>query len=106
MMDTRDRLEEVGVILSKNKGQFVDDGKSLLDKISGEELRACTTCQACVEACPMELSPLNIILELRRYQIMEMSDAPAAWNSMFANIETNQAPWKFNPSDRMNWAKS
>jgi heterodisulfide reductase subunit C len=106
MMDTRDRLEEVGVILSKNKGQFVDDGKSLLDKISGEELRACTTCQACVEACPMELSPLNIILELRRYQIMEMSDAPAAWNSMFSNIEINQAPWKFNPSDRMNWAKS
>jgi heterodisulfide reductase subunit C len=106
MMDTRDRLEEVGVNLSKNKGQFVDDGKSLLDKISGEELRACTTCQACVEACPMELSPLNIILELRRYQIMEMSDAPAAWNSMFSNIETNQAPWKFNPSDRMNWAKS
>lgn len=106
MMDTRDRLEEVGEILSKNKGQFVDDGKSLLDKISGEELRACTTCQACVEACPMELSPLNIILELRRYQIMEMSDAPAAWNSMFSNIEINQAPWKFNPSDRMNWAKS
>ena len=106
MMDTRDRLEEVSVILSKNKGQFVDDGQSLLDKISGEELRACTTCQACVEVCPMELSPLNIILELRRYQIMEMSDAPAAWNSMFSNIETNQAPWKFNPSDRMNWAKS
>jgi heterodisulfide reductase subunit C len=106
MMDTRDRLEEVGVILSKNKGQFIDDGKSLLDKISGEELRACTTCQACVEACPMELSPLNIILELRRYQIMEMSDAPTAWNSMFSNIETNQAPWKFNPSDRMNWVKS
>jgi heterodisulfide reductase subunit C len=106
MMDTRDRLEEVGVILLKNKGEFVDDGKSLLDKISGEELRACTTCQACVEACPMELSPLNIIMELRRYQIMELSDAPAAWNSMFSNIETNQAPWKFNPSDRMNWAKS
>jgi heterodisulfide reductase subunit C len=106
MMDTRDRLEEVGTILSKNKGQFIDDGKSLLDKITGEELRACTTCQACVEACPMELSPLNIILELRRYQIMEISDAPTAWNSMFSNIETNQAPWKFNPSDRMNWAKS
>jgi heterodisulfide reductase subunit C len=106
MMDTRDRLEEVGQILTKNKGQFVEDGKSLMDKISPEELRACTTCQACVEACPMELSPLNIILELRRYQIMEMSDAPSAWNSMFSNIETNQAPWKFNPSDRMNWAKS
>lgn len=107
MMDTRDRLEEVGSVLSKNKGQWVDDGKSLLgDYISAEELRACTTCQACVEACPMELSPLNIILALRRYQIMEQSDAPAAWNSMFSNIETNQAPWKFNPGDRLNWAKS
>ncbi|MHA8061758.1 4Fe-4S dicluster domain-containing protein [Aquirufa beregesia] len=107
MMDTRDRLEEVGGILAKNKGQWAEDGKSLLgDYISAEELRACTTCQACVEACPMELSPLNIILALRRYQIMEQSDAPAAWNSMFSNIETNQAPWKFNPSDRLNWAKS
>ncbi|MFL0161109.1 4Fe-4S dicluster domain-containing protein [Aquirufa salirivi] len=107
MMDTRDRLEEVGKGLAKNKGQWAEDGKSLLgDYISAEELRACTTCQACVEACPMELSPLNIILALRRYQIMEQSDAPAAWNSMFSNIETNQAPWKFNPSDRLNWAKS
>lgn len=107
MMDTRDRLEEVGKGLAKNKGQWVEDGKSLLgDYISAEELRACTTCQACVEACPMELSPLNIILAMRRYQIMEQSDAPAAWNSMFSNIETNQAPWKFNPSDRLNWAKS
>ncbi|RXK50929.1 (Fe-S)-binding protein [Aquirufa rosea] len=107
MMDTRDRLEEVGKVLSQNRGQWSEDGKSLLgDYISAEELRACTTCQACVEACPMELSPLNIILALRRYQIMEQSDAPAAWNSMFANIETNQAPWKFNPSDRLNWAKS
>ena len=105
MMDTRDRLEEVGAVLKLNKGLFVDDGKSLFDRISGEELRACTSCQACVEACPMELSPLNIILEMRRYLIMEQSDAPSAWNAMFANVETNQSPWKFNPADRLNWAK-
>jgi heterodisulfide reductase subunit C len=106
MMDTRDRLEEVAQVLKVNNGKWVADDKSLRDRITAEELRACTTCQACVEACPMELSPLSIILEMRRYQIMEESDAPAAWNSMFANIETNQAPWKFNPSDRLNWAKS
>ncbi len=107
MMDTRDRLEEVGKNLVSNKGVWVDDGKNLLgDYIQAEELRACTTCMACVEACPMELSPLNIILELRRYQIMEQSDAPAAWNSMFSNIETNQAPWKFDANDRFNWAKN
>jgi len=105
MMDTRDRLEEVGGNLKVNKGVFVEDGKSLFDRISGEELRACTSCQACVEACPMELSPLSIILEMRRYQIMELSDAPGAWNAMFANVETNQSPWKFNPADRLNWAK-
>lgn len=105
MMDTRDRLEEVGGILKANKGTFVEDGKSLSDRISAEELRACTSCQACVEACPMELSPLNIILEMRRFQIMELSDAPGAWNAMFANVETNQSPWKFNPADRLNWAK-
>jgi heterodisulfide reductase subunit C len=105
MMDTRDRLEEVGAVLKLNKGLFVDDGKSLFDRISGEELRACTSCQACVEACPMELSPLSIILEMRRFQIMELSDAPGAWNAMFANVETNQSPWKFNPADRLNWAK-
>jgi heterodisulfide reductase subunit C len=105
MMDTRDRLEEVGSILKANKGAFVEDGKSLMDRISAEELRACTSCQACVEACPMELSPLSIILEMRRYQIMELSDAPGAWNAMFANVETNQSPWKFNPADRLNWAK-
>lgn len=106
MMDTRDRLEEVGKVLQQNRGEWIDDGKSLMDSISGEELRACTTCQACVVACPMNLSPLSIILEMRKYQIMEDSDAPSAWNSIFSNIETNQAPWKFNPSDRFNWSKS
>jgi Fe-S oxidoreductase len=105
MMDTRDRLEEVGGILKANKGVFVEDGKSLFDRISAEELRACTSCQACMEACPMELSPLSIILEMRRFQIMELSDAPGAWNAMFSNVETNQSPWKFNPADRLNWAK-
>jgi ferredoxin len=99
MMDTRDRLEE----LQKDPNST---NVLLGNYISAEELRACTTCQACVEACPIQLSPLEIILALRRYQIMEQSDAPSAWNAMFANIETNQAPWKFNPSDRLNWAKS
>lgn len=99
MMDTRDRLEE----LQKDPNST---NTLLGNYIRAEELRACTTCQACVEACPIQLSPLEIILALRRYQIMEQSDAPGAWNSMFANIETNQAPWKFNPSDRLNWAKS
>jgi ferredoxin len=99
MMDTRDRLEEL---------QKDPNSTNILlgNYISAEELRACTTCQACVEACPIQLSPLEIILALRRYQIMEQSDAPGAWNAMFANIETNQAPWKFNPNDRLNWAKS
>ncbi len=99
MMDTRDRLEE----LQKDPAST---NVLLGNYISAEELRACTTCQACVEACPIQLSPLDIILELRRFQVMEQSDAPGAWNSMFANIETNQAPWKFNPSDRLNWVKS
>ncbi len=99
MMDTRDRLEE----LQKDPNST---NTLLGNYISPEELRACTTCQACVEACPIQLSPLDIILELRRYQIMEQSDAPGAWNAMFATIETNQAPWKFDANDRLNWAKS
>jgi ferredoxin len=99
MMDTRDRMEE----LQKDP----NSSNTLLGNyVSAEELRACTTCQACEEACPIQLSPLEIILALRRYQIMEQSDAPGAWNAMFANIETNQAPWKFDPSDRLNWTKS
>jgi heterodisulfide reductase subunit C len=106
MMDTRDRLEEVGRNLQANKGVFIDDGKSLYgDYISSEELRACTTCNACVQECPILISPVDIILSLRRYQIMEESNAPSSWNAMFSNIENNQAPWKFAPSDRFNWAK-
>jgi heterodisulfide reductase subunit C len=107
MMDTRDRLEHIGKNMAANKGTFTDDGKSLLnDYITAEELRSCTSCNACVEACPILISPLDIILQLRRYQIMEANDAPASWNAMFANLENNQAPWKMAASDRFNWAKS
>ena len=103
MMDTRDRLEAVGKNIDTNK-QFVDDGKSLLhDYISVEELRACTTCNACVEECPVSISPLDIILELRRSLVMEESNAPSEWNGMFSNIENNFAPWKFAPDDRDAW---
>ena len=103
MMETRDRLELVGKNIDVNK-QFVEDGKSLLhDHISVEELRACTTCNACVEECPISISPLDIILELRRSLVMEESNAPAEWNGMFSNIENNFAPWKFSPDDRDAW---
>jgi heterodisulfide reductase subunit C len=103
MMSTRDRLEEVGKNIDKNKS-FVEDGKSLLhDYVSVEELRACTTCNACVEECPVSISPLDIIIELRRSLIMEESNAPAEWNGMFSNIENNFAPWKFAPDDRDAW---
>jgi ferredoxin len=105
MMATRDRLEEVGKNISINTS-FVDDQKTLLHNyISVEELRACTTCNACVEACPVSLSPLSIIMELRRSLIMEESNAPSEWNNTFSNIENNFAPWKFSPDDRENWAK-
>ncbi len=103
MMATRDRIEAVGRNINQNK-QFVDDGKSLLhDYISVEELRACTTCNACVEECPVSISPLDIIMELRRSLIMEESNAPQEWNSTFSNIENNFAPWKFSPDDRDKW---
>ena len=103
MMSTRDRLEEVGKNIQTNK-QFVDDGKSLLhDYISVEALRACTTCNACVQECPVSISPLDIIMELRRSLIMEESNAPTEWNGMFSNIENNFAPWKFAPNDRDAW---
>lgn len=103
MMSTRDRLEEVGKNINQNK-IFVADNKSLLHNyISVEELRACTTCNACVEACPVSISPLDIITELRRSLIMEESNAPQEWNGTFSNIENNFAPWKFSPDDRDKW---
>lgn len=105
MMDTRDRMEDVGNSIRKG-GPGLSDGKSLLDDyISREEVNACTSCQACVEACPVLINPLEIILELRRYVTMEESAAPPAWNGMYQNIETSFAPWKFSPGDRFNWAK-
>ncbi len=103
MMDTRDRLEEVGANIKLN-GSFKDDGKTLLNNfISVEELRACTTCNACVQECPISISPLDIIIELRRSLIMEDSNAPQEWNGMFSNIENNFAPWKLSPDDRDKW---
>ncbi len=102
MMDTRDRLEIVGKNITANK-QFVDDGKNLFSHITVEELRACTSCQACVQECPVSISPLDIILEMRRSLIMEDSNAPQEWNVMFGNIENNFAPWKFSPDDRDKW---
>jgi heterodisulfide reductase subunit C len=104
MMDTRDRLEEVGKNINRN-GEFKEDGKSLLhDYISVEELRACTTCNACVQECPVSISPLDIILQLRRYLVMEESNSPQEWTAMFSNVENNFAPWKFSPDERDKWA--
>ncbi len=105
MMDTRDRLQEAGKNFHLN-GSFKEDGKTLLNNyITVEELRACTTCNACVEACPVSINPLDIILELRRSLIMEDSNAPQEWNAMFGNIENNFAPWKFSPDDRDKWTE-
>ncbi|MFY8097591.1 MAG: 4Fe-4S dicluster domain-containing protein [Flavobacterium sp.] len=104
MMDTRDRLEEVGRNIDANNGVFVEDGKSLLnDYITPEELWACTTCNACVEECPVSISPLSIILDMRRYLVMEQSAAPMELNNMMSNIENNGAPWPYNQMDRLNW---
>jgi heterodisulfide reductase subunit C len=105
MMDTRDRAEEIGRNINQN-GEFKEDGKTLLhDHILVEELRACTTCQACVRECPVSINPLDIILQLRRYLVMEESNAPAEWNAMFSNVENNFAPWKFSPDERDQWAQ-
>ena len=104
MMDTRDRMEEVGRIIDKN-GEFKDDSKNLLNYITVEELRACTTCNACVQECPVSISPLDIILQLRRYLVMEESNAPQEWNAMFSNVENNFAPWKFSPDERDKWVE-
>ena len=104
MMDTRDRLEEVGKNIDANKGEFKDDGKQLLDDyITREELWACTTCNACTEACPVSIDPLSIIVEMRRYLVMEQSAAPTELNNMMTNIENNGAPWPYNQMDRLNW---
>lgn len=104
MMKTRDRLEEVGRNIDANKGTFVEDGKSLLnDYITPEELWACTTCNACVEECPISISPLSIIMDMRRYLVMEQSAAPMELNTMMTNVENNGAPWQYNQMDRLNW---
>jgi len=106
MMDTRDRMEDVRANIKKN-GEFKDDGKTLLhDYITAEELRACTSCNACVQECPVSINPLDIIFELRRALIMEESNAPAEWNLLFSNIENNFAPWKFNPDERDKWTQA
>jgi heterodisulfide reductase subunit C len=104
MMDTRDRMEEVGRNIDKTGNGF-DDGKSLIDThISREEIWACTSCNACTQACPINIDPLAIITELRRYAVMEESQSPASINTMLGNIENNGAPWKYSPADRFNWA--
>ncbi len=104
MMKTRDRLEEVGKNIDENGGVFKDDGKQLLnDYITSEELWACTSCNACVEECPIDIDPLSIIMDMRRYLVMEQSAAPQELNMMMTNIENNGAPWQYNQQDRLNW---
>ncbi len=102
MMKTRDRVEEVGKNIDAN-GKFVDDGKTLFDTIATEELWACTSCNACVEECPVNIDPLSIIMDMRRYEVMEKSAAPQELNMMMTNIENNGAPWQYNQMDRLNW---
>jgi hypothetical protein len=104
MMDTRDRLEEVGKQL--DKGEEINNDKQLLDGyISREELWACTTCNACVDACPIGIDPLSIIMDMRQYLVMEESAAPVELNNAMTNIENNSAPWPYNQQDRLDWAK-
>ena len=104
MMDVRDRADEIGKIIDANDGKFTDDGKSLLDDyITREEIWACTSCNACVEACPVLIDPLDIIMQLRQYVVMEESKAPQSINMMMTNVENNGAPWQFSQADRANW---
>ena len=104
MMDTRDRMEEIGKNIDSNKGTFVPDNKTLLhDYITPEEIWACTSCTACVEACPVSIDPLSIIMDMRRYLVMEQSAAPIPLNNMMTNIENNGAPWQYSQQDRANW---
>jgi Fe-S oxidoreductase len=104
MMDTRDRMEEIGRGMDEKGKEYTDEKSLLGDYITHEEILACTSCQACVEACPVNIDPLNIINQLKRYMIMEEAKSPNSWNIMFGNIENNQAPWQFSPSDRFKWA--
>jgi heterodisulfide reductase subunit C len=103
MMDTRDRLEVVGKNIDSNNGEFKDDGKNLFDWISKEEIWACTSCNACVETCPVYIDPLSIIMDMRRYLVMEESAAPMELNNMMQNVENNGAPWQYNQMDRLKW---
>ena len=103
MMDTRDRITEIGKGIDQN-GPDQKYDKTLLDNyITREELWACTTCNACTEACPVNIDPLNIIMQMRQYVVMEESAAPASLNNMFGNVENNGAPWKYSNADRFNW---
>ena len=105
MMDTRDRIEEIGRNVN-GEGKINNDGKQLIgDYISHEEIWACTSCNACVEACPIDIDPLSIIMDLRQYLVMENSAAPNDLNNMIGNIENNGAPWPFSNQDRVLWAK-
>jgi len=103
MMDTRDRIEEIG---KNKKSEATEDSKSLYgDYVSKEELMACTTCNACVQECPVNINPLDIILKMRRYVAMEEAGTPSEWNTMFTSMENNFAPWQFSPDDRMKWVE-
>lgn len=105
MMDTRDRITEIGKNIDQHGNDF-EDNKTLLDNyISREELWACTTCNACTEACPINIDPISIIMQMRQFIVMEESQAPASLNNMFGNIENNGAPWKYSNAERLNWAE-
>jgi heterodisulfide reductase subunit C len=105
MMDTRDRITEIGNNIDKHGTGYTDDKTLLDDYITREELWACTSCNACVEACPVNINPLEIINDMRRYVVMEESQAPASLNNMFGNVENNGAPWKYSQADRFNWSE-